>query len=51
MHEAIASLWGWIFGWFGAAPGVAVLPLLVIVTEIVIILLPLVVAVAMLTLA
>jgi NADH-quinone oxidoreductase subunit H len=51
MHEAIASLWGWIFGWFGAAPGVAVLPLLVIVTEVVIILLPLVVAVAMLTLA
>ena len=51
MHEAVASLWRWIFGWFDAAPGANVLPLLVIVTEIVVILLPLVVAVAMLTLA
>jgi NADH-quinone oxidoreductase subunit H len=51
MHEALASFWGWIFGWFGATPAASALPLLVIVTEVVIILLPLVVAVAMLTLA
>jgi NADH-quinone oxidoreductase subunit H len=51
MHEALASFWGWIFGWFGATPAAYALPLLVIVTEVVIILLPLVVAVAMLTLA
>ncbi len=51
MDAAISSLWVWIFGWFNTVPGSLTLSLLVIVLEIVIILAPLIVAVAMMTLA
>jgi NADH-quinone oxidoreductase subunit H len=50
MHELVAGLWIWLFGLFHGAPADVVLRLLVIVTEILIILLPIIIAVAFLTL-